>query len=1224
MSNFLIALAVCLITVISALFAIPHVVDWNGYRSVFEDEATRLLGREVRVGGGVNLHFLPTPYFRFEKVRIADTPDNLQDSFFRADSLTVKLAIAPFFRGIVEANEIEFQRPVLRVALNEKGEWNWQSFGQAIGRSTYLPNVALTSLKIRNGVLAMHGPGGQERMRLEGMTGELSAPALDGPYRYRGTYGKSGSERELRLATTRPEPDGSVRFRLLVRGIDDSSTYTIDGRLVELTGKPRVDGEFTAHLPTAGLWQKGAGQQTASPQQKSRAGSSEEAQTGGPGAAFDLKANLRADAEGARLSDLALSFEQDGRPQLITGGVNADWRDSLAFELTLSSRWLDLDRIAGVADDAGPLETLVPFATKLQGLLPADGRSRASFTVDQANIGREAISDLRIRLTRSKETLEVKELRATMPGGSRGELQGVVSGPPDAPVFNGNVNLRGSSLARFVAWATGNALPASPKGDGAFGIRSQLSIGHDHATARDVVGDLSGTAVNGQAQYRWEGRPELSVLIEGPQLDARAFLPAGLTLGDAADLLTHGWPGAAAGTGLVGGRQIGWRGPQMDVIVRVNAGQLLIASRAYRDVALEIEVKGGNIRLPLLRLSGDDGLSLELEGEVQNAASRSKGSVRAALGAQRAQAIGPLAELLGIPEGLRPDQSRAQVMAPLRMAASMTFGMRTATSIDLMLDGEAGGTSVKVNGRLDGSAAGWRNGPADVTAYIASTDAVRVAALLAPATTFSRSDGAGPGRALFKASGIPTEGLSALADIEAGDLGLRFRGQLTAADSGNKLSGDLELKTADAARLAALVGLAPLLRLEGMPVAGTLRLVQAGGAVNLERLSLKLAGSDVKGQIALSPAGERQRLQARLDIDELSAAKLLAPLLDQRLAVTGAAEAALSGRQSPWPAEPFDMAALDHLEGTIQLSTKRLLLSEGLPINEAAVDVRLDSGKVDVTRLEGTGLGGRVIANGRIEKTAAGAEVTGQLQIAGGRLEALLKDRGSKPTIRGSLSGEFKFAGRGTTPHGIISALQGGGSLALSDATLAALWPGAIGLAVESALKAEADKVRPAVTQGLAEGLSAGRLPLPDKLQLEIVDGRLRLKPIAIDTTHGRTSGAASLDLRTLQFDAEWRLEQTSPAAGPGERGALPAVIVSYRGVVTAPSDLEPRINSDAFERELSVRRMERDVEELERLRRLDETRRRSEAERLRQQLEQAPPAVPVAPAVPTRPASPG
>src|SRR5215813_7787046 len=214
MSNFIIAIAVFLITVVGALFAIPYFVDWNSYRGVFEDEATRLLGREVRVGGAVNLHLLPTPYFRFEKVRIADTSVNLQEPIFRADSVTVKLTIPPLLRGAVEANEIEFQRPILRLAVDNRGGWNWQSFGQTFADVAFVPtNVALSSVKITDGVFAVHGVDGAERLRIDGLAGELSAPSLQGPYRFRGIYGKGAAEREIRIATARPETDGSVRFK---------------------------------------------------------------------------------------------------------------------------------------------------------------------------------------------------------------------------------------------------------------------------------------------------------------------------------------------------------------------------------------------------------------------------------------------------------------------------------------------------------------------------------------------------------------------------------------------------------------------------------------------------------------------------------------------------------------------------------------------------------------------------------------------------------------------------------------------------------------------------------------------------------------------------------------------------------------------------------------------------------------------------------------------------
>jgi hypothetical protein len=93
------------------------------------------------------------------------------------------------------------------------------------------------------------------------------------------------------------------------------------------------------------------------------------------------------------------------------------------------------------------------------------------------------------------------------------------------------------------------------------------------------------------------------------------------------------------------------------------------------------------------------------------------------------------------------------------------------------------------------------------------------------------------------------------------------------------------------------------------------------------------------------------------------------------------------------------------------------------------------------------------------------------------------------------------------------------------------------------------------------------------------------------------------------------------------DKAPLPGVAVGYRGSIAGLGSLEPRIDAEALQRELAVRRMERDVEELERLRRLDEARRREELERQRRQLPQAPipGPVPVAPAVPApRAATPG
>src|SRR4029079_10033218 len=117
MSNGLLYIAGLFSLALAALFAVPHFVDWNGYRGVFEEEATRILGRDVRVGGDVNVRLLPAPYVSFEKLRIADPTGTTGEPFFRADSFTMRLSVAPLLEGVIGANDNVLARPTRRHAV---------------------------------------------------------------------------------------------------------------------------------------------------------------------------------------------------------------------------------------------------------------------------------------------------------------------------------------------------------------------------------------------------------------------------------------------------------------------------------------------------------------------------------------------------------------------------------------------------------------------------------------------------------------------------------------------------------------------------------------------------------------------------------------------------------------------------------------------------------------------------------------------------------------------------------------------------------------------------------------------------------------------------------------------------------------------------------------------------------------------------------------------------
>jgi len=87
-NSFLLALTAVLIVVLSALFAAPLFIDWNDYRPVFETQASKLLGRDVKVGGKVHLVVLPAPELRFDDVKVADEKGSFEQPLLEARSIS--------------------------------------------------------------------------------------------------------------------------------------------------------------------------------------------------------------------------------------------------------------------------------------------------------------------------------------------------------------------------------------------------------------------------------------------------------------------------------------------------------------------------------------------------------------------------------------------------------------------------------------------------------------------------------------------------------------------------------------------------------------------------------------------------------------------------------------------------------------------------------------------------------------------------------------------------------------------------------------------------------------------------------------------------------------------------------------------------------------------------------------------------------------------------------
>ncbi len=1214
MNNVLLWIGGLLVALLCALFAVPHFIDWTSYRGVFEEEASRVLGREVRVAGAVNLRLLPTPYVRFEKVRLSDAAGQTGEPFFRADDFTLWLAPGPLLKGAIEAREIELRRPTLKLRLNAAGGGNWQTLSIARGLLPFVPSdVALQSVLITDGTISVDGADGRELLRLGAISGELSVAALEGPFRFKGAADWSGVRHDLRLATTPFEADGALRLKTQVAVPSTGNSYTFDGRIADLSGKVKLDGQIVGQLsfvPAA------IGLPTA------EAAAVSAARTLIP---VDLRAAVAADAGGASLTDIALAFEHDGKPQLVAGMAQIAWQGDVTFKSEFNARWIDLDQLLAAKGGPKPLDALRRLATALPQILPRVGRGQASVSVDQVTLGAESLGDVRLQVERDDTSLRVAEFRINLPGGTRATLAGSL---PGGDAFDGEVSLRGANLSRLLNWAGYGAAAADSRTEGAFSLKSKIAFDQHSIAAKDGTASLGNAMLTGGMSYKWADRPRFDIVLEGDEIDLGLVSPRALDLLSHARQLTGSEPastGPDTAADAVAAVRLVIDPRRQDATLRIRAGRLLDADRDLRDVDVDVAVLSGRLTLRRARFSSGTGLEFDAEGEIADIGTRPIGSLRGTVGAADGAAIAELLELFDqLEDGTTAKRLRA--LAPARVAWTAKFGDARQSAngsqpvaTEFWLDGAALGRRLTAVVRLDNGIRDWRQGNLQLNATIERPDWNRLWRLLATdaAAASARTATAAPAtarrRLQFRLSGRPDQLLSTYLKLEDEAFDASIAGRVTlGADAITAADGELQLRTSDAAQALATLGLAAH-NLPGIAIEGAADLSFTDKLWKITPSALEVAGAIVGGEVTLARVKDkdRQRLEGRLTVSQASIPRLLDLLVD------ASAKAAKEPQPQVWQSAAFDLSLLEQIEGRLRMEVAELSLSPDLGLAKGVVEAEFAPGKVDILALEGELLGSRLSSRWTLEKAAAGASLVGTLKAGGLRLDALAPapNRAGR-RLSGTASVTASVSGRGLSPRGLLSALAGKGEIEVGNGGAGALAPLLLRRLSDEIISGAREPTVEAVEQAMLAKLTStaaeAGLAIGDrKLQFDVADGAVKVRPFVIDTPDGRASNRTTIDLAALMIDSEWKIEQRVAQLSPASQsakslGPLPPVTVVFVGPVAALGRLDPVVSVDALVRELAVRRMERDVDELERLRRLDEGRVKAEAERRKAEEEAA------------------
>jgi uncharacterized protein involved in outer membrane biogenesis len=1171
-----------LVVVLCALFGAPYAIDWNAYRGSLEEEASRALGRQVRVVGEVAVRLLPSPYISLEGIRIADLPmegfDPAGQPILKAEQLAIGLAIAPLMRGTLEATEISLIKPEISLRISPAGRGNWQLVKVDPSQLTLgYADVTLRTLNIRDGRLDIRTADGRPLASAEAVEGELQAQANTGPFKARLKGRLNGEQRELRVSTSVVEGQ-AIRVKAALRSLDTVSSLALDGTLSDIDQRIRVSGEITAKAAA-------------------RLGEGSGARVGNE---FDIKAGVDGDLNGVTLKDVAISFEREGQPQLIAGHASLKWSPAVAIQSELESRWLNLDQIAGRAEGLRPADAAGWLASLLAGAMPEQGSIDGRLTVDQVTLGGDIVSGVQLAVRSRNGAGSIEELRAKLPGGTEIELKGVER--TERRGLAAQLSAHGVSLKRLIQWAgKGTGMPELEV-DSAFVIRTPLLLGDDRLELSQIEAELGGLPVRGSLTYRWSARPELRLAIEGRRLVSAGLGLPKLTegLGELAQRLAGAAPDVSPprpGPASPVGRS--WHDLSgLDLELLLRAGSLDDGVSLYRDVDVDLAVGRDGTTVRRLRLETPGGARLEAEGYVAAA-----GSPQATAIGWRASALqaGAAREMVGwLAPLLRRDHADSEVeeLLPLHLAGLLTLGGAGPgiKSSRLTVDGAAADTRIRMEANLTGELGLWRQRPLDAQVNIAGRQSKAIARMFSG--TFHAITGAEPAAAessvAIRASGSVEQGLLTQISVEIPEIGLGFEGRVVKlGEPDQRGEGVLGLRASDARRL---IGRSADRPASASALAGLFNVAMTGNTIELNSETATLGAATLAGRLSLDRSAAKPRLEGDLRIDRASIGDLLSLLTKSG---TGS-----DGQRDVWSDRLFDTALMTAANGTLRASIERLVLDSGLEVAAATLDAELTGEGVVVRQLAGRALGGRLTASLRLQPATSDVAVNGAIVLAGARLEP--GPQAVEGAAEGRLDAKLTLNGRGLSPRSLVQFATGTGELTLTDAALPGLSPGAVASAADRAMAADGAIDGVALVSALKAGLAESTIAIPSvRLSLELAGGTIKVGALGLDTPEASISNRTTIDAASLAFDSEWRFTPKGPAASGSKRGPLPAVTVVYDGALAKARTAEPRIFAEDLLREVAVRRMERDAEELERLRRLDEERARQEAER-RRQIEEA------------------
>ena len=236
MQTTLLGLAIAIILALVAALVGPLLIDWGGHRSLFEAEASRLIGVDVRVTGAIEARLLPTPSLTLHDIEIGSSSEDK----IRARALGFEFALGPLMRGEWRAAEMHLVGPQLSLGLDASGH----VLAPNLAIKFSPDNLSIDRLSIEDGKVTLTDAANGARATLDRLWFNGEARSLLGPFKGEGAVTIGGELYPFRIAAGRYGDDGALKLHVNVDPVNHPLSIEADGMLALAGGSAEIRRHF--------------------------------------------------------------------------------------------------------------------------------------------------------------------------------------------------------------------------------------------------------------------------------------------------------------------------------------------------------------------------------------------------------------------------------------------------------------------------------------------------------------------------------------------------------------------------------------------------------------------------------------------------------------------------------------------------------------------------------------------------------------------------------------------------------------------------------------------------------------------------------------------------------------------------------------------------------------------------------------------------------------------